>query len=321
MEIKGFTYGYSGQRGDYISSEGIKAQDLLYDIGVNYVCLAFTVNIKNAHSTQIVFDYGKNVTDLEIIKTINKAHDKGISVCLKPMINCDDATWRARITFPEMGEGEDDIYWNEWFRNYTNFMTHYAQIAQETNCEMICLGCEMCGTEHKTSHWRNLIKEVRSIFDGKLMYNTNHGHEDSIEWFDSVDYMGTSAYFPVGINGIDKEHMVAEWTKIKNELEVIHKKFNKPMCFAEIGCRSAHTCSTMPWDFSHTDLPLDEDEQAMFYDSCLSVFGEVDWFKGMFWWDWGTTIYDTEEEAHKENGFNIHLKKAETVLKEWYKKL
>jgi hypothetical protein len=77
----------------------------------------------------------------------------------------------------------------------------------------------------------------------------------------------------------------------------------------------------MPWDFMHTDLPHDEDEQAAFYDSCLSVFGHEPWFAGVFWWDWSTTIYDTREEAAKDNGFNIHLKKAEEVLKDWYKKL
>ena len=32
------------------------------------------------------------------------------------------------------------------------------------------------------------------------------------------------------------------------------------------------------------------------------------------------SIYDTKEEAAKEDGFNIHLKKAEEVLKEWYRK-
>ena len=31
-------------------------------------------------------------------------------------------------------------------------------------------------------------------------------------------------------------------------------------------------------------------------------------------------LYLTKEEAEKENGFNIHLKKAEEVLKEWYAK-
>ena len=40
----------------------------------------------------------------------------------------------------------------------------------------------------------------------------------------------------------------------------------------------------------------------------------------MFWWDWSTCIYDDEETAKKDNGFNIHLKKAEKILPKGYQK-
>ena len=40
MEMKGFTYGYDGKRGDFRSEGGIKSQELLYQTGVNWVCLA-----------------------------------------------------------------------------------------------------------------------------------------------------------------------------------------------------------------------------------------------------------------------------------------
>ena len=97
--------------------------------------------------------------------------------------------------------------------------------------------------------------------------------------------------------------------------------YNEKIVFIEIGCRSADTCSSMPWDFSHKDLPYNQDEQAMFYDTCLETFSGKDWFGGMFWWDWSTFIYDDEETASKDVGFNIHLKKAEKVLRDWYAKL
>ena len=41
----------------------------------------------------------------------------------------------------------------------------------------------MCGTERKENHWRKLIAEIREIYSGKLIYNTNHGHEDDVKWF------------------------------------------------------------------------------------------------------------------------------------------
>lgn len=317
MEFKGYTYGYDGTHGDFRSEDGIASQELLYKTGVNWVCLCFVVCQSDAVSSDISFDFGTSVTDRDLIAAINRAHDHGVKVCLKPMVNCKDETWRARINFPDLEP--EDIYWDKWFKAYGDYMRYYAELAEETGCEMLCMGCEMCGTERKETHWRSLIGDVRKLYKGSLIYNTNHGHEKDVKWFDMVDYVGTSAYFPVGMDGNDKESMMKHWERVSHELEEVHKEWNKKIVFIEIGCRSAHGCSSMPWDFSHKDLPLDQDEQAAFYDSCLEVFSKKDWFGGMFWWDWSTFIYDDKETADNDIGFNIHLKKAEQVLMNWYK--
>ena len=324
MEIKGFTYGFYGRRGQYRSTEGVKSQELMYQTGINWMCLAVVTHQETAHSTEIHFEFGRSASDRDIIAAVDRAHKNGIKVCLKPMVNCKDGVWRAYINFAdaEEGEGGKDIYWDKWFKSYEDYMIYYAELAEETGCEMLCIGCEMSGTERKEKHWRALIAKIRAIYHGKLVYNTNHGREAQVKWFDAVDYLGTSAYFPVAAEGgATSEMMQKEWEKVKVSMKEVYDLWKKPILFIEIGCRSARGCSTMPWDFMHTDLPHDEEEQAAFYDSCLSVFGHEPWFAGMFWWDWSTTIYDTEEEAAKDNGFNIHLKKAETVMKEWYAKL
>jgi hypothetical protein len=325
MEIKGYTYGYMAKRGDWRSPEGIKSQDLLYELGNNWVCLAVLNYQNNVSSTQIKFDFVRTPTDSDVTAAVERAHSKGVKVCLKPMLNSDDHVWRAHITFPDNTMGEKDIYWSEWFKSYTNFMVHYAELAQELGCEMLCIGCEMLGTEQKSDYWRKLIKTLRKIYKGKLVYNTNHGKEDNSDWFDELDYIGTSAYYPVGdrekkdfAKVPTKAEMANEWEKVRTRLNKISDKMKKKYIFMEIGCRSARGCSSMPWDFTHRDLPQNEDEQANFYESCLDVFGGDERFAGVFWWDWSTFIYDTPEEAGKDIGFNIHLKKAEKVLKKIY---
>ena len=40
---------------------------------------------------------------------------------------------------------------------------------------MFCLCCEMLGTERKEEEWRRTIDAVKKFYDGKLVYNTNHG--------------------------------------------------------------------------------------------------------------------------------------------------
>ncbi len=319
MEIKGFTYGYDAKRGDFRTPGAIKSQELLYQTGINWMCLTVVCHQETAHSTEILFDFERTSSDRDIMAAVQKAHDNQVKVCLKPMVNCKDGVWRAYINFADSDFSGKDIYWDKWFESYGNFMKYYAQLAEETGCEMLCIGCEMCGTERKEKHWRKLICEIRGIYSGELIYNTNHGHEDDVKWFDAVDYVGTSAYFPVAdAGGATSEMMQRRWEGIRDELYKVYEKWQKKIVFIEIGCRSAYSCATMPWDFSHTDLPHDEEEQAAFYDSCLATFANEPWFGGVFWWDWSTFIYETKQAAQKENGFNIHLKKAEDVLKKWY---
>ena len=254
------------------------------------------------------------MTDGEIAFVINNAHEMGIKVCLKPVINLSDDLWRARINFPD----DDSTYWDEWFESYTNFICHYAQIAEETKCEMFCIGCEMSGTERKTQHWRHVIEKVRGIYTGSVTYNANHGSEEDIEWFDAVDIIGTSAYYAVSKTNEDtEESMIAKWEETKGKLYKVHKKFNKQILFMEIGCRSASGCSTMPWD-CFTDLPFDEEEQAKYYSSAMKAYWEEEWFSGFFWWDWKHTLYALED-AKLDKDFSLYGKKAEEVVKEWYK--
>ena len=321
MNIKGFTYGYHAVRGLYDSEEGRYSQDALMDTGANWVCLAFPVNQKTYASTEILFDYQKNVPDLELIATIGRFHDRGIKVCLKPMINSDDGIWRALIDFPDETMLEEDTYWARWFASYQAFLTHYAQVAQYTGCEMFCLGCEMLGTERKEAYWRQTIAMVREIYQGPLVYNTNHGKEEVAKWYDAIDYIGTSAYYPVeSAPGGSLEEMQENWQRIAGKLAAVSERLGKKIIFMEIGCRSALGCARIPWDFVHKEFSADQEEQARFYESCLSVMSGQDWFEGVFWWDWGTHISHPRQAAEADTGFNIYMKKAEDVVKKWYQR-
>lgn len=324
MNIKGFTYGWDAKRGMFKDTEKVgDALSRLKENGCNWLCLPVKITQDKFCSTTFGFDYRFCVTDKEVTMTVKAIHEKGMKVCLKPMVNCKDGTWRAEIGFPDESafEGKWDAYWKEWFSCYTAFICHYAEIAEDTGCDMLCIGCEMLGTERKEEYWRNLIKEVRKIYSGPITYNTNHGHEDELTWWDAVDYLGTSAYYRVAAGANEPvEKMMEKWQVACDNLKEISKKYNKKIIFMEIGCRSALSCPSMPWDFMHHDLPYDESEQANFYESCFRVFGKEDFLEGIFWWDWGTYLY-TLDQAKQQRGFAIYGKQAENVLKDWYNKL
>lgn len=312
--IKGMTYGWESKRGDYRTEEAVDSLKKLKETGSEWIALSFFTYQETYCSTEITFDYNHTMTDRDIIFAVKKAKELGLKVCLKPVVNSRDQIWRARIGFPEEAESK----WQAWFQSYRHFLNHYAELAEELDCEMFTIGCEMVATEHRVTDWTKVIEEVRQHYSGPIIYNANHGKEEGVEWFNLVDYIGTSAYYPVANQpGESVEVMKENWLPVKEKLAKLHEKFNKPIVFVEIGCRSAQGCATMPWDFEHVDLPVDQDEQANFYQSVLEVFWDVPWFAGFFWWDWSTKLYPLEEAA-TNNWFDIYGKKAEQVVREFY---
>lgn len=318
-KICGFTYGYMANRGEYRSPRGALSQDRLFNLGINWICLAVANYQHKYYSTDIHADYLKTPTDRDIAFLVEKAHSKKVKVCLKPMVNTEDGVWRAHIGFPDLHMGDMDYYWKQWFISYKNFILHYAELAQELNCEMLCIGCEMIGTEHRKYDWLYLIEQIRKVYSGKIIYNANHDREDAQDWFSELDYIGTSAYYPVGINGANEEAMMNEWQKVKYRLNEIAEKRNKKYIFMEIGCRSATGNSIEPWDFSDKFNEFNEHEQTLFYSSCLKTFKDEPNFAGIFWWDWPTlnpVTISTEDLS-----YSIWNKEAERVLREMYKEI
>lgn len=314
---KGYTWGWCAKKGEFQSPEGIYSMERLHSNGLDWICITVNAYQETFASTMIFPLYQFSQTDEDVIFAINKARSLGMKVCLKPVVNCLDRAWRARINFPT----EDTSYWDKWFRSYTNFMTYYAELAEKTHCEMLCTGCEMAGMDMQTDRCRKLIENVRKIYSGIIMHNVNHGDELRFSWLGDVDIVGISAYYPVSTpEDRSREHMLDMWKARKNILKKASDRYGKQIIFAEIGVRNERGCTQYPWDFHHRpEIPLDEQEQADFYDTAMEAFWDEPWFAGFFWWDWRAKL-PSPEKANLDRDFGIYMKKAESVLKKWYTK-
>lgn len=314
---KGYTWGFFAKKGDFQSEEAKFSMERLHSNGLDWICIPVNAWQETFASTRIFPLYNLSQSDEDLVYAINMAHNMGMKVCLKPMVNCLDRSWRAKINFP----AEADYYWDDWFASYTNFMTYYAEIAEKTGCEMLCTGCEMDGMDMQSKRCRKLISKVRDIYNGLIMHNINHGDEHKYDWFDDVDVIGISAYYMVSTpQDHSKEQMMKVWAEKRTILETVHKRFNKPIMFAEIGVRCEQGCTEYPWDFhNRPEKPIDEDEQARFYETAMESFWDVPWFSGFFWWDWRAKL-PSEEIARIDRDFGVYMKKAEKVLKEYYTK-
>ncbi|SEF50568.1 hypothetical protein SAMN04487934_101381 [Eubacterium ruminantium] len=313
---KGYTWGFFSKEGEFLTKEAEASMRRLASNGLDWICITVNAWQETFYSTKIFSLYGRTQTDEEVIHAVKMAKELGLKVCLKPMVNCLDGAWRARINFPTE---EYCSYWDEWFGSYKNFMLHYAKMAERLGCEMLCTGCEMAGMDSQAARCRDMISEVRKVYTGIVMHNINHGDELRFPWLDCVDVIGISGYYPVtdeNNKGIDT--MRKRWQEIIKGLEVCHEKYNKPIMFAEIGVRNEQGCTMYPWDFKdRPDKPLDEQEQSDFYESAMEATWDIPWFAGYFWWDWKAVIPPIEK-AKVNRDFTIYGKMAEETLKRFY---
>jgi hypothetical protein len=312
---KGFSWGFFARSGDYLKPEAHDSMKRLVNDGCDWICITVNNFMDTYHSLNIHPVYGRTQTDEDVICAIRMAKDMGLKVCLKPMVDVLDGTWRAHVSFPM----DNMDLWDKWFESYTAFMCHYARIAETNGCDMLCTGCEMAGMDAISGHCRKMIAEVRKIYHGKLMHNINHGDEFDFDWLSDVDVIGLSAYYGVtdGIH-VSADDMRKGWKKHMKTLEECHKKYDRPVMFAEIGMRSEEGCSAYPYDYRRReDKKLSPEEQECFYRTAMEATWDKDWFAGYFWWD-QPAVYRWPYDAATDAGFGIFGKPAEETLKEFY---
>jgi hypothetical protein len=312
--VKGYSWGWPGYRGEYLGRAPERSMRELAATGTQWIALSLAAHVWTEHSTEILHgDADRSmVSDEEIRRALSLARGHGMKVMLKPMICCHDGTWRAQIRF------ETEREWDTWWKNYEAFLLHYARIAADAQCEMFCVGCEMRSMEPFSDRWRRLIARVRETYRGAIVYDVNHDDVEKVTWFDAVDIIGVSAYYPISTKeDTSLERMLASWKPIREQLARLSKRWNRPILFAEIGVCSAKGLSATPWASNDDDLPYDGDEQARFYESALRSFSGQPWFKGFFWWDWKARLY-RREKAEGRTDFCVYGKPAEKVLRKWY---
>lgn len=312
---KGYTWGFFSGSGVFGTAEADASMERLAENGLDWICIPVNCFQEAYYSLNVFAMFGRTQTDDEVRKAVRKAKSLGLKVCLKPMVDCLDRSWRARIDFP----GENPTYWERWFRSYTFFMLHYAMIAEEEGCEMLCTGCEMAGMDKQSGYCKKMISDVREVYHGIIMHNINHGDELRFDWLSEVDIIGVSGYYPcTDESDRSLEKMKEVWAGVTDRLEKMSEHYGRPVMLAEIGVRNEEGCTQYPWDFHYrADRETDEQEQADFYEAALSSTWDKPWFCGYFWWDWKAKLPPIEK-AHENRDFTIYGKKAEQILKKWY---
>lgn len=246
--------------------------------------------------------------DSTFIQGINSLRQKGFYTMLKPHLWMSSG-WRSNINF----DSKED--WNYWFEGYKKNILHYAHMAEKTGVELFCIGTELeSSLQHLPTRWIDLIKEVRSIYSGKITYaaNWNDSLETSPIW-SLLDFIGVQAYFPLTKeSGPTLSQIKSGWDQHIPALRMLSEQYKKPILFTEIGYRNDLYATVNPWEWESFYKRLykkkSDKTQLLAYQALFEKFWHEPWFAGVFPWEWNSS------------DFPIYKRPAQNTIAIWYRK-
>ncbi len=305
-DIRGITFAPFARKGVLGTKKARESLALLRArTFADFIILAPAALQEHAQSETIDYRSDATTSDAELKDIIRCAQELGLRVALKPTVNCKNGTWRAHINF-----FDEDVpcepKWKNWFASYADFQLHFAWIAQETGCEMFLPGCEMVQSERREEEWRDLIGKLRGAFGGLISYNTDKYQEHNVKWWDAVDVISSSGYYPV-----------YDWERQLDRIEKVVRQYRKPFFFAESGCMSTAGSSMVPNDWTvRGETALQE--QANWYSAMFDAASARAWVKGFALWSWRADLY-APEAAFQDQGYDFYAKPAEQVIARFYR--
>ena len=252
-------------------------------------------------------------SDDGISKTTQLAEKFQIKTLLKPHLWIRDS-WPGNVMMP------DEKSWKTWFSNYQTFIIHYAKLAESNKIEIFCVGTELSHASAREDDWRKLIHEIRKVYSGKLTYAANfHNEFENIKFWDALDFIGVQAYFSLSQeNNPSIETLTKSWNTHLVQIEKVHKNFNKPVLFTEIGYKSTNDAAIEPWKWPQDNRAAtpSTETQARCYEAFFKTAWQKEWLAGAYFWKW----YPHDSHRVSEIDFTPQGKPAEKVLLENFKK-
>lgn len=297
----------------------------LHDTGANWVSIVAPFRQNVARSTTFLRT-ANEPSDSAIAQVLSYAHSLGMRTMLQPVVLANDGVWSGYFS-PEPA--------NAWFASYREAIAGYARLAQSTQADEFCIGTEfftLTGKQY-SDEWRHVIQTVRQNYFGPLTYSANWGDKKNpefatIDWWDQLDYIGISAYFPLSWNNFATDALRQGWFSYTDpfganaqgqnfrwfdQIAAVHGRWGKPVQFTKIGFGS-YANAPGRWDL-RPDPFVELSVQANGYDATMQAWNGVDWLKGIFWGPWYS---NPNAGGPLDSGESPQNKPVQAVLHRWY---
>lgn len=243
---------------------------------------------------------------------IEALHKNGVQVMLKPQI------WISRGEFTGNLAMKNETDWVNFESGYRDFILLYAQLAEETETDIFCIGTELATfIKERPEFWQSLIQDVKKVYHGKLTYAANWDEYGKTPFWDQLDFIGVNAYFPL----CEKQNPTIEalregWQPWKMKLKTLAEDLEKPMLFTEFGYRSMDFTGKKPWLVDRNEMNVNLKAQADATQVIFEEFWNEEWFAGGFVWKW--FMHHDQVGGNADNRFTPQNKPAESVIRRQY---
>ena len=313
--LKGFNFaheGYSIYNG-YGSQKATESLLKQKNMGSNAMAIVPYTGINDINTpTPLHFsDNAGSENDDAVVHAVSMASKMGMYTLLKPQIYV-GGSWPGGIDMPT------DAQWDKFHDYYYRWIRHYAFLAEIHGMDALCIGVEFTkATLARPDAWRQMIKQTRALYSGKITYAANWGDEfEKIEFWDDLDFIGLNSYYPLSKkDNPTNAEMSLRFDTVKTKIKKVYDRFKKPIVFTEIGFRSIDT----PWKNPHAeaDETINEEAQQRSYEVIFKGIQNEPWCQGILWWKFPSYI---EYRGEHNNAFTPNNKLAEETVREWFTK-
>lgn len=245
-------------------------------------------------------------TDESLVAVTKQAHELGIKVLLKPHV-WGRGELRMETWTPEQ--------WRTWFDDYAKFIEHYAILGRNAGVDAFSIGNEQKVASRHDAEWRALIARVRAIYAGPLTYGANFDEVFDVTFWDAVDFIGVSAYFPLVPDATaSRDALVRAWQPVIAKLARLSRDAGKPIVFTELGYRSADGAAGRQWELPR-DARLNLDAQRVAYEAFFEAVWPQAWLAGVYPWKWESY---RDHSGPQSNDYHLEHKPAAEVVRRYY---
>ncbi len=283
--------------------------DEIKNLQANSVAFKFEEFTKSENTFEIYPNPERTVPYTTLKSAIEHAHMLGLSVTLLPVLllqtPSSDEHWRGNIKPKSI---------SRWFFHYGQFLEKYILLANLTNVKTFSIGSELSSMEYEVDEWKKLIRHIKSIYKGDLIYTFNWDHLSYTVAWQSLDGLGISAYYELAKpnTATTLENLMDTYRPIQAKIKQWSLHYQKPVYFMEIGFPSRRNGLYNPWNHTIESESSDMLVQSMGFEAFLKTFYNHPKTHAVYIYEW------SKNGGPQDRGYSPRGKKGLDLIKDYF---